>query len=95
MTYRLVLLEEDGVEEDCSSFHDRMSISVEPPLTDDQVEAIRLMSGRANSCDATGAETRKVSPIRIEIASYCDLCRDDLIKKIVNLLGKKITILVD
>ena len=95
MTYRLVLSEEDGAKEDCNGFLDRMSICVEPPLTDDRIAAIRQMCGQANSCDAMGADIDEISPIRIVIASYCDLCREDLIKKIVNLLGKKITILVD
>ena len=99
MTYRLILSEENGVEEDCCDFNNRMSIHIKPPLTDEQIAAINSMRGQSESCNAMGAETRKISPTKIEIASYCNLCREDLIKKIINLLGKKvkqkITILVD
>jgi len=81
MTYRLTLSEEARVEDDYNAFPDRTSIHIEPPLTDDQIAAINMMTGRANSCDAMGADTRKITPTSIEIASYCDLCREDLIKK--------------
>jgi hypothetical protein len=95
MTYRLTFSEETRVEEDYNAFFDRVSIHIKPPLTDNQIATINSMRGQVNSCDAMGAETRKITSTSIEIASYCDLCREDLIKKIVNLLGKKITILID
>ncbi|MFA5714856.1 MAG: hypothetical protein WC998_03890 [Candidatus Paceibacterota bacterium] len=95
MTYRLTFSKETEDKEDISKFCKHGAINIEPPLTDVQMTAIRSMLGRSNSCDAIGAEIRKVSSIRVEIASCCDRCKENLIKKIVNFLGKKVTILVD
>jgi hypothetical protein len=93
MTYRLTFPKE--TEDKGDTFRTHGTINIEPPMTDVQVTEIDSMVGQAASCDARGAETRKVSPTRVEIASCCDCCKEDLIKKIVNFLGKKVTILVD
>jgi hypothetical protein len=70
-------------------------IEVEPLLTAELLITLELLEAKGSGCTESGADVRFVAPNTIRIGSTCPHCRTALIEKIIETLGKKITIFVE